>query len=130
VPSRPLADLVHLTRTGGFMGSTTEVAVSRRGRVRLRVLQGDRTVHLTAAELERLRCALDVTRPDRLASQDQPPHPDGFVYVLAFRGRRVRLVDVASLDDLTGTVLAFLSQLADAEAGIERTVRLPPCRDS
>jgi hypothetical protein len=97
----PLTDLVRLSRSGGIIGATTEVAVSRRGRVRLRTLQGERILRLTGDELARLRCALDEAGPDRLPSQTRPPDPDGFVDVIASRTRRVRLFDPASAGDLT-----------------------------
>ena len=120
-------ELVRLTRTGGITGDTTQVTVSASGRVRITRRSGRRTTRLTAEELARLRCALQAAKLDRLPSQDQPPSPDMFEYVLAVRGRRVRLVDVPLSSVAVLTLVGFLAQLADEQDGMPRAVELPPC---
>ena len=112
--------LVEYERSGGITGQTVRLVIQDNGSARLytRAGGGDSTSLAVGADtLERLKSLLQGIRFDTLRADYRPSQAgaDRYEYVIAHRGRRVRLQD--------GAVPADLQPLITALNGLVRSRR-------
>lgn len=111
--------LVEYERSGGITGQTVRLVIQDNGSARLYTHAGGDSTNLAlgADTLERLKSLLQSVRFDTLRADYRPSQAgaDRYEYVIAHRGRRVRLQD--------GAVPADLQPLITALNGLVRSRR-------
>jgi hypothetical protein len=107
--------LVSFEQSGGIAGVSVSVAVSTTGHVTGDVSGGQRTHHLRAATLRRLRRLLADARWDR--ASPGPSHcADCFAYVVRYHGHRASFDDSQSRQ-VPGSVRAVVDELVRISRG-------------